>query len=267
MDILTHTLSGVAVGSILVSFSKEGFYEKSSIVILSGIGGAFPDVDAISMWSKFDNTIGKLFALEHSGREIYSSKFWYSHHAFFHSLVAAILFAIVFLAALYLLRRVCKGKISFPRFVKEHNLIPIAFFGGYLMHLLGDMPTPAASWGGVNFLWPSHNYIGGTGAIWWWNNYDIFLIIMGCILLNLLVYVVSVFMKLNKRAISVAVGLFCFLFILIQIHNRTIDFNYSGHFIRFSELEQQSKHEQERILGKRLYKVMEKLDNKLPFNF
>lgn len=267
MDILTHTLSGVAVGTILVSFSKKAFTEKAGIMVFSGIGAAFPDIDAISLWSKFDSTFGKLFALEHSGREIYSSKFWYSHHAFFHSLIAGMLFASLLMAVLYAFRLVFKGKLSFLQFIKAHFFIPVDFVAGYLMHLFGDMPTPASAWGGVNLFWPSGTYIGGYGTIWWWNNYDIFLIVTGCILLNLLVYVTSIFVKLNKKAITVAVGLCCFLFILIQIHFRSVDFNYTGHTSRFAEFEQQSKHEQEHILGKRMYKAMENLDNKLPFNF
>lgn len=267
MDILTHTLSGIAAGTILVSFSKNTFLEKEAILLFSGLGAAFPDIDAISLWSKFDGTIGKLFALEHSGRDIYSAKLWYSHHAFFHSLVAGILFAVLFTTALYFLRMLIKGKIAYRCFITKYVLIPIAFIVGYLIHLVGDMPTPASSWGGINFFWPSHSYIGGYGSIWWWNNYDIFLIVVSCILLNVLVYVVAVFAKLNKKAISVAIGLFSFLLILIQIHTRSVDFNYSGYSTRFAEMEQQSKLEQQRILGKRVYKFMVKLDNKLPFNF
>jgi membrane-bound metal-dependent hydrolase YbcI (DUF457 family) len=267
MDILTHTLSGVAVGTILVSFSKKGFLGNAFIVFAGGIGAAFPDIDAISLWSKFDDIFGKLFALEHSGRDIYSAKFWYSHHAFFHSLVAGILFAVLFTTVLYFFRIQIKGKIAYSGFIIKYLLIPVAFIAGYLMHLLGDMPTPASSWSGVNIFWPSNNYIGGYGSIWWWNNYDVFLIVAGCILLNSLVYAIATFTKMNKKVISIAIGLFSFMFILIQIHNRSVDFNYTGHTTRFAELEQQSKLEQQRILGKRVYKLMGKLDNKLPFNF
>ena len=39
-------------------------------------------------------------------------------------------------------------------------------------------------WNGVNFFWPSKYYIGGTGDIWWWNNYDIFLIVLSVVLTN-----------------------------------------------------------------------------------
>ncbi|MBC7485616.1 MAG: metal-dependent hydrolase [Cytophagaceae bacterium] len=89
MDIITHGLSGVAVGKVAASFTGKGVKNKMTIVLLSGLAAILPDFDALSLWSKFDATIGKLFNLQHSGKGIYFSKFWYSHHGFLHSLVAA----------------------------------------------------------------------------------------------------------------------------------------------------------------------------------
>lgn len=60
----------------------------------------------------------------------------------------------------------------------------LGFSTGYLMHLLEDLPTPSGSWDGINFLWPSTQYYGGIGEIWWWNNYDIFLIVVTVCLIN-----------------------------------------------------------------------------------
>jgi hypothetical protein len=64
------------------------------------------------------------------------------------------------------------------------------------------MPTPASTWGGVNFFWPFKTYIGGTGHIWWWNNYDIFLIVVAVIIINLIMAIVQNYRKypieLNK---------------------------------------------------------------------
>lgn len=95
MDILTHIFSGVAAGTAVSSFSRKGFGNKLAIISLAGFGGALPDFDVISLWSKFDGTIGALFRLKHTGQEIYSSRFWYSHHGFFHSLSAGILFTLI----------------------------------------------------------------------------------------------------------------------------------------------------------------------------
>jgi hypothetical protein len=42
------------------------------------------------------SSFGQWFNLSHSGRVIYGEKFWYSHHAFFHSIVASLLLAFAF---------------------------------------------------------------------------------------------------------------------------------------------------------------------------
>jgi hypothetical protein len=263
MDILTHTLSGIAVGTILVNFTRNGYFEKIPIVLFSGLGAAFPDIDAISLWSKFDGTFGKFFGLAHTGREIYSSKLWYSHHAFFHSLSAGFLFALLIMAGLYLVRLYLGTDKSLWSFIRKHIFVLVAFLAGDLMHLLGDMPTPSAVWGGVNLFWPLHVYIGGTGKIWWWNNYDIFLFVSSCIVLNTIIYISGGFFAINRKLISVLVGAFCFILIEIQINTRTIDFNYTGSTAKYEFMEAQSKQYQKNFLGDRLYRLMEKLDNKL----
>ena len=89
MDILTHALSGIAVGSVLVTCSKKGLSDKIFVISLSCFGGVLPDFDALSLWSGFDQTFGSWFGLAHSGKEIYFSKFWYSHHGLLHSSFAA----------------------------------------------------------------------------------------------------------------------------------------------------------------------------------
>jgi hypothetical protein len=63
------------------------------VIGFSGLGGALPDFDAISLWSGFDKTFGKLFNLSNSGEVIYFSKFWYSHHGFLHSILASVILA------------------------------------------------------------------------------------------------------------------------------------------------------------------------------
>src|SRR6056297_2229310 len=143
MDIVTHALSGVATGTVVMSFSRRGFLEKTGIVSISALGAALPDLDAISLWSRFDNTIGKIFGLEHSGKEIYFSKFWYSHHSFLHSLLAGFLIAIsIWLCVFFLSSR--RTKRSFSSLISslhEYKLILVGFLSGFFVHLLGDIPT------------------------------------------------------------------------------------------------------------------------------
>jgi len=39
MDILSHTLSGIAISTIVASFSKKEIWKKGVIVFCGGIGG------------------------------------------------------------------------------------------------------------------------------------------------------------------------------------------------------------------------------------
>ncbi len=76
MDIITHTLSGVAIATTIAAFSNKSLWKKGFIIGCGGIGGSLPDIDALSRWSQFDATIGKIFRLSHTGREIYFSNYW-----------------------------------------------------------------------------------------------------------------------------------------------------------------------------------------------
>jgi len=269
MDILTHTLSGLAIGTVVSSFSKKGYAYKCGIVFSAGLAGALPDIDAISLWSKFDATIGRFFNLPMSGREIYSAKLWYSHHACMHSMVASLLLSIVAGLSSYLIHAQCKG-IAFRglvNFFSANILLFISFNLGFIMHLLGDMPTPASSWGGVNFLWPMGVYLGGTGDIWWWNNYDIFLIVASVLLCNLCIALIRRKILFNVRIVTAVIFMLGFLFACIHIKTRECDFSYSGHTNRFAEYEDTSKALQRDILGEALFHIMEEFDNKLQIHF
>lgn len=269
MDIITHTLSGVAIGTVLTSFSSNKFRNKFGLIAIAGLGGAFPDFDTISLWSKFDTTIGKLFALENSGKEIYFSKFWYSHHGFLHSLFASIIIALIFVILMYLIKSRFK-ELSVNNLIhsfKNNWLYLIGFVLAYTIHLLEDMPTPDCVWGGVNFFWPLKSYSGGTGDIWWWNNYDVFLIVVGVIILNTLFQVTNRFIRIDTRKVTTVILILGISISLFQIKTRDFDFNYTGHTPRYNELENKSKEIQKRILGDKLFQLMVKLDNKLPLNF
>lgn len=259
MDILTHTLSGLAAGTVVAAFSKRGLAGKAGIVAAAGIGGALPDLDAISLWSKFDATIGHLFHLSHPGAVIYSEKFWYSHHGFFHSLFAALLLAVVAAG----IGRLIRGRAG----IGIGKPVLIGFVCGFVIHLLGDMPTPASDWSGVRLFWPLKTYVGGTGDIWWWNNYDLFLIAAGALAVGVVGLSVGHFVRFGAKyliAAAFALGCVC---TLVQIGSRDDDYAYTGSTERYAQFEAASKAQQKKILGDRLYGVMGKLDNRLPVHF
>ncbi len=253
MDILTHMVSGMAVGTVVASFSEEN---KAKIILASAFAGALPDIDTISLWSGFDGSIGKLFDLP-KGRDIYSAKYWYSHHGFMHSIVAGIVFALFFGVLGFLINRF--RSFNFP--------VVISFFLAFLVHLIQDMPTPSATWEGIRLLFPFNVYFGGSGKVWWWNNYDIFLIALSVLFVNLL----SIFMRMvfNFKAYIFTSIMFILGVSLMsyQINTRNFDFNYEGHTKKYQEYEKKSKEIQKKILGKNLFYVMEQFDNSIKIYF
>jgi hypothetical protein len=269
MDILTHTLSGIAVASVVINYSKIDRYRKAALLIIFGaIGGALPDIDAFSMWSRFDSTFGRWFGLNNTGREIYFSKFWYSHHTFFHSIAAGILFGFMLGVGAYLLRKVVlKKTLTLTSSLRSDFLLLLTFFLGFAAHLFGDMPTPSGVWGGVQLFWPIKNFIGGTGQIWWWNNYDIFLIISICIVINTSVFVLSRMYGFKSFIFSSIIFIGSLFAINYQINHRDFDFNYTGFAKKYEQYELKSKEIQKQILGPKLYLKMSKFDNKVKVNF
>lgn len=268
MDILTHAISGTAVAACAAAFVRTTPLRKAKILAMGTLGGFWPDIDAASMWSKFDTVFGQLFGLEHTGRVIYGSKFWYSHHAFFHSAVASILFGLLLVFTIYLINRIfSKKKILFSTFIKSHVIYFVVFVLGYWAHLAGDLSTPSSVWGGIALLWPSADYVGGYGNIWWWNNYDIFLLILLSIIINLSVPALSKYIRSRAKVFTTAILCITLIMIVIQVNTRQYDYAYSGNTSRYAEMEKNSKKEQERILGKRIYRCMEWFDRKMPFYF
>ncbi|WP_075590064.1 metal-dependent hydrolase [Labilibacter marinus] len=267
MDILSHTLSGVAVGALIANQVNGSFSKKAGLIALGGIAGAFPDVDAISMWSGFDGTFGKWFNLVIPGREIFSAQLWYSHHAFFHSLLAALLFSTLIGLGIYF-KNYLKITATTTR-EKIYYTLPymLVFMGGFLIHIFQDMPTPGGSWGGVAFWWPSANYSGGTGSTWWWNNYDVFLIIFSTVCIN----IALLFLKSKHRNIarisSILIFVFAISISISQFNKRGFDFSYYKNGTPYPLCEEKSKEIQQEILGDKLYKAMRWLDKKIPVAF
>ncbi len=260
MDIISHTLTGIAVGTVVASLSKASLKKKLGIVLIGGLGGALPDIDAFSYWSKFDTTIGDFLNLEHTGRQIYGGKFWYSHHAALHSVLAPLLIVVF-----YALIQFVKNKNFNFLVSKKYGLG--AFFFGFLFHLFEDMPTPASVWGGVNLFFPSSQYIGGYGKIWWWNNYDLVLIIFSVIVLNSFVNLIKLIpnqFKITCCLLFFSLGIGAYLY---QINTRPVDFSYSGRTTKYQEFELQSKQIQKEILGENLFDIMVYIDSKIPLNF
>ncbi len=143
----------------------------------------------------------------------------------------------------------------------------IGFLLGFLIHLIEDMPTPASTWGGVNFFYPSKLYIGGVGAIWWWNNYDIFLIVISVIIINLTLSIIRQLVCFDLGKFAIGTFVIGVIIIVFQIGTRDYDFGYTGHTAKYQEFETKSKQQQKEILGDRLYRIMENFDNKLNIYF
>lgn len=268
MDIISHTLAGSAIATCAAAFSEPGFEKKTAIISAGSFGAALPDIDAISLWRGFDSTFGKFFSLEHSGRVIYSGDFWYSHHNFFHSIAAGTLLTLFFGLILFILAQIFKRPEtqSVSEILHPYKLFLFAFFLGYISHLLLDMPTPGSSWGGVMLFWPLDTFVGGFGQIWWWNNYDIFLILLLAVLFNtgILVFTKK---KIRLKLYSLSVIMISTGLILYQINNRGFDFSYEGYTNQFRKYEAKSLEIQKKILGDDLYSLMRQIDNKIKLNF
>ncbi len=268
MDILTHIVSGVAVGSVVAAFAASKPVSMKRIFAAGALGGAFPDIDAISLWSKFDTTIGKWLGLAHNGKDIYFGKFWYSHHGFFHSIAAAIIVGFLIGCGIYFYRWMrMQRENPFLIFFRENLPVYLAFVLGCLAHAAGDFLTPASAWGGVRLLWPLTDYVGGWGKVWWWNNYDVFLIISGCALLNIILILSANFIRFRVNIITLVVFLLAFAGVWRQVETRNTSYAYAGHTKKYNQLEEKSKEEQRHILGTKAYRAMTHFDEWLPLNF
>ena len=269
MDILTHALCGAAAGTLAAAFVKNKT-ERAALIAAAAIGAVVPDLDAISLWSKFDGTFGKIFALKHTGKYIYSAKFWYSHHAFMHSIFAGILMAVCAGLAWFSIKNAPKPQASFEnikKFFVSKKIYFAAFLSGYILHLFGDLPTPASTWGGIRMFFPFKAYVGGSGKIWWWNNYDLFLIVCAIIALNSALLLSEKYLKNKTKVLAFAVFMFGFCFTAYRTQTRGFDFNYFGNTSRYQEYELKSKDIQKELLGRKLYKIMETIDGNLPIYF
>jgi inner membrane protein len=213
MEIIVHAAAGLAVGTTAACAARNrkiGFFS----LIAGFAGGVIPDIDALSLARPFDATIGAFLGLTHTGREIFFGTHPWSHRMALHSLTIPILFAL-----LLFLRHIRKGPKSSVR-----RILPVVapFFLGYCFHLLADMVTPGGPWRGIGLFWPLPERFGGWGLRWWFHNYDIFLVSLGCAISGMLAWFIP------KHTIRAAAGIFFLSVALIVAINQAA--GHSGVF-------------------------------------
>jgi inner membrane protein len=268
MDILTHTLSGAAAASAIAAFSSRSLKGKFLIIFFGAAGAMLPDLDAVTRWPGFDAVIGKTLGLSQTGRSIYFGQHWYSHHNFMHSLAAAAIFTLAAALIGYIYCRLRSRCRSASAFIPGASGFLLSFLFGYVMHLLGDLPTPDTVWNGIRLFWPLTTPVGGFGYIWWWNNYDIFLIFLASGTLNTVLIAANRFIKkrlLNPVPTVIFLCMICAT--LFQVTHRPTSFASAGNPANHADKEHQSLAAQRDILGKRLYGIMNALDRKIPIPF
>lgn len=252
MDILTHGITGLALSTTVAAHTSSNWKSKLWIVMAGGFGGILPDVDVISKWGGFDRTFGQWFNLQQTGNEIFWDTHWYSHHVFTHSIIGALLF--VFLGSIIYL---VYGKFLNTGKMTKLRWYALAFIMGYMGHLLEDMITPGGPWDGIAFFWPSSHFTGGWGKIWWWNNYDLFLIVGSALIINLGIIIA----KYKEALLTKLILLVAFILFAIQVERRNYDFNLKGNN------EELSKEFQKQYLGEELYHIIHQLDDIIPVAF
>jgi inner membrane protein len=268
MDIFTHTLSGMAAASAVAALSSRSLKDKFLMISCGAAGAMLPDLDAVTRWPDFDAVIGNALGLCQTGRNIYYGRHWYSHHNFIHSLAAAAIFTLAGALIGYLYCRRRSRCSSASAFILSTSGFLLSFFFGYIMHLLGDLPTPDAAWNGIRLFWPLPPFVGGFGYIWWWNNYDIFLIFLVGGAINVILMVVNRFIQARPlRYIPALLFLCMFCTAMFQITHRPTSFASAGNPAGHADKERQSLTAQKDILGERLYGIMNALDRKIPIPF
>lgn len=172
MTPIGHSACGLAAGGVLAPVIKKIFrtpYRAQYTIFL--ISAIIPDLDALSLLTS---------------HAVYYGKFWYSHHMFFHSIVAAAVVSF-FIALVYITgataARGTRNLFRKEKIVLENRILKftgafLAGFSGYLIHLLGDLPTPPGPWNGIALMWPSAQMSGGWGKIYWHNWYLIYMAVL-----------------------------------------------------------------------------------------
>jgi len=268
MDILTHTLSGMAAAGVIAGLSSKPLAKKAVMIGFGALGAMLPDIDAITLWSKFDDVIGARLGLPASGARIYFGHFWYSHHHWAHSLAAGALFTLLIGLICHLGDGMTIKAPLTTSPLKSKSGYLLSFFLGYVMHLMGDLPTPGYVWQGIQLWWPLSSPVGGTGHLWWWNNYDIFIIFFTCCTATSGVLLFqSILKKPFLRYFPILLFIITMGATLYQITHRPMRFTYAGRSSPHALYERQSLAIQKDVLGERLYSIMAGIDRQLKINF
>ncbi|MFH1469440.1 MAG: metal-dependent hydrolase [Pseudomonadota bacterium] len=265
MDILTHVVAGALGGAAVGLGLRGGRARVLSALVFGAVGGALPDLDAITRYPGFDGGLGHLLHLA-PGREIYAGALWYSHHHFTHSLVAAG-GATALSAGLLGLDRVGRG----PGMEGERDAaiwaLPLCLLAGFLLHLVGDLPTPASVWGGIQLFWPSARMVGGWGWTWWFHNYDVFLVQCAGLGGVLLASLVPRHRPILARLLPMSVLALALAASTALLASREHDYAYRGHAPDYQALEDASLEQQRRSLPASWYAAMRALSEYLPVPF
>ncbi len=264
MDIITQVLSGICAATGVAALCRCRPTQRVKIVLMGAVGGAFPDLDTMTIWPGFDQTFGTWLGLNQSGTEIYFGQAWYSHQGFFHSLLGFVLFTL--LAWLSSSQVYARGFRRAPSVLSAAGYLGpyfVAFALGYGLHLLGDLFTPGGPWGGIRLFFPLDTYIGGWGKVWWWNNYDVALILVLGIIINLFSLFSFSMFSLAGRFTPIAVFVCTLILIGYQFNLRDFNYNHHGYTVR----EQASLQFQQQHLPHKLYRFMRRIDQKLPVYF
>jgi hypothetical protein len=222
-------------------------------------GALFADIDSLSVWP-WERWLGFPLFDPDAAAQVYASHRWYAHQAFSHSLLGMFLITLSFWVASSGLHSRLFHRA--PRFGSSFAYLAPYWAGwgiGYVLHLAEDLFTPAGPWGGIALAFPSDQYIGGWGWVWWWNNYDIQLILLAAFAVHALMIFWSPVGKKGVRLFPVFVMLLASTWIGLQIHRRHYDFNR----LNFTANEQFSHRFAQDALGENLYQAFYALDRKV----
>ncbi|GAB4405537.1 MAG: hypothetical protein OHK0039_06630 [Bacteroidia bacterium] len=262
MDIFTHTLSGLGVATVAAAFYRVRPAQQAGMVLLGGVGAIVPDIDAFSLWSGFDATLGAWLGQE--GHALYYGTHWLSHRGFFHSLFASLLVSVSLALLSSLLYRVLRRAPSIGMALRYLFPYWLCFWLGYLIHLVGDLPTPGGPWGGIRLFFPSETYVGGWGWVWWWNNYDIFLLLLGVVLANVLLLVGCEHWSRRLRFLPILMLCYALGMCVYEMRQRHHDFNTGT----FDHNEHHTLDLQRQVLGPGGCEFMQRIDEAvLPIYF
>ncbi|MCI4666865.1 MAG: metal-dependent hydrolase [Bacteroidia bacterium] len=261
---MINILLGLGIGTAMAAWNRSRPAQQVKLMAIGALGACFASLDEITLWSRFDDTLGTWLGLEESGVEIFMGTHWYSHQAFMHSILANVLFSTLLLLGMGLVYyKILKGAPSLSSAINYVSVYALTFGLSYFVHLLGDLAAPSGPWHGIQLFFPMEVHVGGWGMTWWWNNYDLSLVLGVVLILNLALIKWIPPLKKGMRYLPACVCGFALLLISWQLSTRGYDFNKEGYATR----EKASHHIQEEILGHKIHTMMAKFDEKMPFYY